>query len=222
MYVKGDFHTHTRHSGDCDMPTEALVRSCMAAGLTWVAVTDHNSIAGALEAREIASLIYPDLRIIVGEEVKSAAGDIIGLFLQEEIPKGLSPLDTVKRIKDQGGLVSIPHPFDRIRRGPLPKWALEDVAPHAHFVETLNARTILASDLTRCRELVEWAALSPLGVSDSHTPGELGSAYTEMEDFDGTPSSLIEAVRAGRVVGRKSNPLVHAITAYVKLKKRFF
>ena len=222
MYVKGDFHTHTRHSGDCDMPTEALVRSCMAAGLTWVAVTDHNSIAGALEAREIASRIYPDLRIIVGEEVKSATGDIIGLFLEEEIPKGLPPMDTVKRIKDQGGLVSIPHPFDRIRRGPLPRWALEDVAPHAHFVETLNARTILAGDLARCRELVEWAALTPLGVSDSHTPGEFGAAYTEMEDFDGDPASFVEAVRAGRVMGRRSSPLVHSITAYVKLKKRFF
>ena len=222
MYVKGDFHTHTRHSGDCDTPTETVVRSCAEAGLKWVAVTDHNSIAGALEAHEIASRIYPDLRIIVGEEVKSSAGDIIGLFLQEEIPKGLSPMDTVKRIQDQGGLVSIPHPFDRIRRGPLPKWALEDVAPHADFVETLNARTILASDLARCRELAEWAFLTPLGVSDSHTPGEFGAAYTEMEDFDGTPGSLIQAVRAGRVVGHRSSPLVHAVTAYVKLKKRFF
>lgn len=116
----------------------------------------HNSIAGALEAREIAARICPDLRIIVGEEVKSSAGDIIGLFLEEEIPKGLSPLDTVKRIKDQGGLVSIPHPFDRIRRGPLPKWALEEVAPHAHFVEVLNARTVLPADLARCRDLAEW------------------------------------------------------------------
>ena len=222
MYVKGDFHTHTRHSGDCDTPTETVVRSCAAAGLKWVAVTDHNSIAGALEARETASRIYPDLRIIVGEEVKSSAGDIIGLFLQEEIPKGLPPMETVKRIKDQGGLVSIPHPFDRIRRGPLPRWALEDVAPHAHFVETLNARTILASDLARCRELAEWAALTPLGVSDSHTPGEVGSAYTEMEDFNGDPASFSEAVKAGRVVGHRSSPLVHAITAYVKLKKRFF
>ena len=198
------------------------MRSCMASGLKWVAVTDHNSIAGALEARDIASRISPDLRIIVGEEVKSSAGDIIGLFLEEEIPKGLSPLDTVKRIKDQGGLVSIPHPFDRIRRGPLPKWALKEVAPHADFVEVLNARTILSGDLARCREMAERGALTPLGVSDSHTPGELGAAYTEMEDFDGGPASFVEAVRAGRVVGRRSSPLVHAITAYVKLKKRFF
>ena len=158
----------------------------------------------------------------MGEEVKSSDGDIIGLFLEEEIPKGLPPMETVKRIKDQGGLVSIPHPFDRIRRGPLPKWALEDVAAHADFVEVLNARTILAGDLARCRELAEWAFLTPFGVSDSHTPGEFGAAYTEMEDFDGTPGSLIEAVRAGCVVGRRSSPLVHAITAYVKLKKRFF
>ena len=222
MYVKGDFHTHTRHSGDCDTPTETVVRRCAAAGLTWVAITDHNSISGALEAREIASRICPDLRIIVGEEVKSSAGDIIGLFLEEEIPKGLSPLDTVKRIKDQGGLVSIPHPFDRIRRGPLPKWALEEVGPHANFVEVLNARTILPGDLARCRDLAEWASLAPLGVSDSHTPGEFGSAYTEIEDFDGSPASLIEAVRAGRVAGRRSSPLVHTTTAYVKLKKRFF
>ena len=112
--LKADLHMHTAFSLDCDTPPEVVVKRCIAAGLNCIAITDHNTIRGALEVGKLA-----DFRVIVGEEVKSSEGDIIGLFLEEEIPRGLSPLETVSRIKDQDGLVMVPHPFDTIRRGPL-------------------------------------------------------------------------------------------------------
>ena len=213
--LKGDFHMHTEHSGDCDTPPEVLVRRCRQVGLDCIAVTDHNTIRGALEARELA-----DFTVIVGEEVKSSQGDIIGLFLSEEVPKGLSPLETVRRIKDQGGLVMVPHPFDAVRRGPLTLAALREVLPCVDLIEVLNARTTFQRDLNKCRRLAEETSIPPMAVSDAHTPGELGTAYMELESFEGSALSFMEAIRGARLAGHRSTPLVHLVTAYVKLKKR--
>ncbi|MCE2462643.1 MAG: PHP domain-containing protein [Dehalococcoidia bacterium] len=212
---------HTAFSQDCDTPPDVLVRRCHEVGLNCIAVTDHNVIEGALEARRLAAP-YSDLMVIVGEEVKSSQGDIIGLFLKEEVPRGLSPMDTVRCIKDQGGLVMVPHPFDAVRRGPLSPDALRQVLPHVDVIEILNARTILSRDLEKCRSLAAETPIPTVGVSDAHTPGELGSAYVEFDKFDGSPSSFKYAVGGGRIVGHRSTPLVHLVTGYVKVKKRFF
>ena len=101
--LRGDFHMHTAFSRDSDTPPDMLVRRCCEVGLNCIAVTYHNVIEGALEVQKLAAS-YPDLMVIVGEEVKSSEGDIIGLSLKEEVPKGMSPMDTVRCIKDQGGL----------------------------------------------------------------------------------------------------------------------
>ena len=215
MSLKGDFHMHTSASGDCDTPAKALVRRCREVGLNCIAVTDHNSIRGALDTRELA-----DFTVIVGEEVKSSQGDIIGLFLEDEIPRGLSPMETVRRIKGQGGLVMVPHPKDSIRKGPLSPAALREILPYVDLIEVLNARTILPRDVERCRRLAAETSATPTAVSDAHTPGELGSAYMEMDDFDGSAESFKAAVANGRIAGHRSTPLVHLVTAYVKVKKR--
>ena len=216
MRLKGDFHMHTRFSGDCDASPEVMVRRCEKQGLNCIAVTDHNTIAGALAVRELA-----DFPVIIGEEVMSSHGDIIGLFLEEEVPRGLPPLETVRRIKDQGGLVVVPHPFDTVRRGPLSPDALREILSYVDMVEVMNARTILPRDLAKCRRLAAETLLTPLAVSDAHTPGELGSAYTELDGFDGSAASFKRAVEAGTLAGHRSSPLVHLVTAYVKVKKRF-
>ena len=215
MSLKGDFHLHTGASGDCDTAPEVLVQRCRRVGLNCIAVTDHNSIRGAVRVRELA-----DFMVIVGEEIMSTHGDIIGLFLEEEIPARLSPLETVLRIKGQGGLVMVPHPFDTIRRGPLAPAAFREILPHVDLVEVLNARTILPWDLGRCRRLASETGTTPVAVSDAHTPGELGSAYMELDGFDGTAASFKEAVGSGRLAGGRSSPLVHGVTAYVKVKKK--
>ena len=215
MTLRADLHMHTVYSSDCDTPPERLVRRCREVGLDCIAITDHNTIRGALEVRKLA-----DFPVIVGEEVMSSEGDIIGLFLEEEIPKGLSPLETVRRIKEQGGLVMVPHPFDTIRRGPLSPAGLAEIMPHVDMTEVLNARTILPGDLGRCRRLASEARITPVAVSDAHTTAELGSAYIEIDGFDGSPDSFKSAVQQARIFGHRSNPLVHMITAYVKVKKR--
>ncbi len=216
--LRCDFHMHTSFSGDCATPPELVVKRCLEAGLNCIAITDHNSINGALEVRRLARAL-DGLEVIVGEEVKSSRGDIIGLFLEEEIPRGLSPLETVRSIRDQGGLVVVPHPFDAIRRGPLPKTALQEILPYVDLIEVLNARTILPWDIKRCRRLASETSITPLAVSDAHTLGELGSAYLEVDGFDGSAPSLKEAAREGRIVGGRSTPLVHLVTAYVKARR---
>ena len=215
MPFNADFHMHTDFSRDCDTAPKKLVNQCKSVGLNCIAVTDHNSIRGALEVRELA-----DFTVIVGEEVKTSQGDIIGLFLEEEIPRGLSPLETVRRIKDQGALVMVPHPVDAIRRGPLKKAALREILPYVDFLEVLNARTILPGDLAKCRRLAAEASITAVAVSDAHTLGELGSAYMQFDEFDGSPRSLKSEMVGGRIVGGRSTPLVHLVTAYVKAKKR--
>ena len=215
MSLKADLHMHTAFSGDCNTPPDVVVRQCQEIGLNCIAVTDHNSISGGLEVRKLA-----DFTVIVGEEVKSSQGDIIGLFLEEEIPRGLSPLETVHRIRDQGGLVLVPHPFDTIRRGPLSPVALREILPYVDLIEVLNARTILPQDLGKCRRMAAETSITPVAVSDAHTPGELGSAYMELDGFDGSALSFKNAVKSGRIVGHRSTPLVHLVTAYVKVKKR--
>ena len=206
---------HTYFSSDCDTPPKVVVERCRRAGLNCIAVTDHNSIQGALEVRKLA-----DFMVIVGEEVKSSHGDIIGLFLEEEIPRGLSPLETVRRIKGQGGLVMVPHPFDSVRRGPLKPDAMREILPHVDLIEVLNARTTFSRDLEKCRRLAAETRVTPVAVSDAHTPWEFGSAYTEMDGFDGSAQSFNEALRGARILGHRSTPLVHLVTACVKLKKR--
>ena len=206
---------HTAFSADCDTPPERVVRRCVEVGLNCIAITDHNTIQGAIEASKLA-----EFKVIVGEEVKSTHGDIIGLFLEEEIPKGLTPLETVRRIKDQGGLVLVPHPVDAIRRGPLSPDALRDILPHVDFMEVLNARTVLAGDLEKCRRLAVQTGTIPVAVSDAHTLGELGSAYVELDGFDGSAPSFKRAMGEAKIVGRRSTPFVHVVTAYVKVKKR--
>ena len=214
MQLKGDLHMHTCFSADCDTPPEVVVRRCVAAGLNCIAITDHNSIRGALEVRELAEFM-----VIVGEEVRSSRGDIIGLFLEQEIPKHLSPLETVHRIKEQGGLVLVPHPIDSIRRGPLPRTALQEILPYVDLIEVLNARTILRRDVARCYRLAEETSITPVAVSDAHTPGELGSAYMELDGFDGSALSLKSALKYGTIVGHRSTPLVHLVTSCVRARR---
>ena len=215
MELKGDFHMHTAFSGDCDTPPKVVVKRCKSVGLNCIAVTDHNNIRGALEVRELA-----DFPVIVGEEVMSSQGDIIGLFLEEEIPRGLSPLETVRRIKDQGGLVQVPHPFDMFRRGPLTAAALREILPYVDLIEVLNARTIFPWDLAKCRRMATNNSITPIAVSDSHTLRELGSAHMIMDSYDGSARSFFAAIKGGRIAGHRSTPLVHLVTAYVKAKKR--
>lgn len=210
--MRVDLHTHTEYSSDSELALADAVAGWQRAGIDCVAVTDHNTIAGALALRE-----WAPLRVIVGNEIKTREGEIIGLFLEEDIPRGLTPEETIGRIRDQKGLVMIPHPFDRFRRSRLTEEALMRVLPQVDIMEVFNARTTLARDNRRGEVLAAEHGLIPAAGSDSHTAHELGQSYVEMADFD-SPQAFLESLREGRLVKRQSSWFVHAATRWTKLR----
>jgi predicted metal-dependent phosphoesterase TrpH len=216
--LRADLHLHTMHSRDCLTRPDDIIARCHERGIDCIAVTDHHAIAGALALRERAPFT-----VIVGEEIKTTGGEVIGLFMRDipkqPIPKRLPPIDTVKRIKALGGLVVVPHPFDRLRRSPLKPRALEDVLPYADAVEVLNARTWLAADNERSRRLSRAWNLPATAGSDAHTLGEIGAACVEIDPFDG-PDEFLRALVRGRVGGRSSSIWVHVPSTIAKVMKR--
>ena len=216
MMLRGDFHMHTHFSGDCLTEPEALVKRCLEVGLNCIAVTEHNTIRGALAVREMAPFM-----VIVAEEVRTTQGEVTGLFLSEEVPKGLAPVEAAKRIKEQGGLVSIPHPYDLFRGSPLSRQGIEEVLPYADIVEAFNARTTRLRDNASSHRLAMDHGLLLTAVSDAHTAGELGTTYTELPEFDGTPEGFKKALKEARLVERRANPIVHLYSTLNKLRHKF-
>jgi dephospho-CoA kinase len=210
---KVDLHVHTSYSHDSLSAPEAVIERARRAGLSRVAVTDHNEIDGALLARELA----PDL-VIVGEEVRTAEGlDLIGLFLDERIPRGLRFEEVAAEIRRQGAIVYLPHPFDRYR-GAKPSF-LDGVVEWVDVVEGLNARV---HSRRRNERAVAWARAHelPLGAgSDAHLLGEVGRAWVELPSFEDAPGFL-EATRRGRIGGRRSGHWVHLGSTWAKLGKK--
>ena len=217
MTLRGDFHMHTHFSFDCVTPPEALMKRCQDVGLTCIAVTDHNSIRGAQALRAIAPFM-----VILGEEIKSTAGEITGLFIQEEIEPGLSPVETAKRIKEQGGLVSIPHPFTGMGRSSLARGPLMEILAYVDIVEGFNARTMETRLNEEGREFAREHGLAVTAVSDSHTLTELGHTFTELPEFDGTPEAFKEALREASYTKRPAPKLVHLYSTFSKLRRKLF
>ena len=212
--LKADLHTHTYFSPDALTSPEKYVRTCLERRINCVAVTDHNAIAGALAVQKLATF-----KVIIGEEVESREGEIIGLFLQEEVPGGLSAEETVERIKEQGGLVCVPHPFDRFRGEHLAEAALTRILPQVDIIEVFNARTTRQADNERAARFAEEHGLAASAGSDAHSARELGRACVEMPDFEG-PREFVQALREGRIVGRLSSPLVHLWSRWAWLRRR--
>lgn len=215
MY-RSDFHIHTCYSPDSVMSPQLLVDKCVKEGITCIAVTDHNSIQGALETTKISPF-----KIIVGEEVTSAGGEIVGLFLKEVIPRGLSPIETVERIKAQGGLVSIPHPFDIFRRNVITTEALTQIIPYVDIVEEFNARNNFQSANRRALALAQKYGKLTVSVTDAHTAYEVGRTYTELPDFDGTADGFLVALSKARFMKKPTTPLIHVVTTITKAWKKF-
>lgn len=168
------------------------------AGIDVLCITDHNAIAGARELRDRLPC-----RVIVGEELRTHAGEIIGLFLTERLPFGLSPMEAARRIRDQGGLVYIPHPFDPMRAN-LRETELRALAAEGLIdaMEALNAKTSLGHLNQRAADVAAELGVAAGAGSDAHVAEAIGSAYLEMPDFDDDdPRSFLDAMRAGRVMG---------------------
>ncbi len=215
MTLRGDFHMHTHFSHDCLTTPEALVKRCLRVGLNCIAVTDHNSLEGGRAAQGIAPFT-----VIVGAEIRSTAGEITGLFLREDIPAGLDPVETARRIKEQGALVSVPHPFTGMGRSALDRASATDLLPYIDIVEGFNARTMRARDNNEARRFASEHGLPITAVSDAHTTSELGSTFTELPEFDGTPDGFRRALAEATLTETPASAFVHVYTTLNKLVRR--
>jgi predicted metal-dependent phosphoesterase TrpH len=201
-----DLHMHTDHSGDCATPVEVLLATAREQGLGAIAVTDHNEISGALEARRQAegSGPHPPVRVIVAEEIKTAEqGEVIGLFIEEKIPRGLSMAETVAEIKRQGGLVYVPHPFDRMHAVPDYEHLLE-IVDDVDAIEVFNPRVAIgAFNEEAVRFAAKYRIVAGAG-SDSHVAQGLGSVRIRMRDFDG-PQEFLQSLRDAEITTKPSS-----------------
>jgi len=208
-----DLHMHTDHSYDCATPVEVLLAEARARGLGAIAITDHNEISGALEARAKAD----GLTVIVGEEVKTAEqGEVIGLFIEEKIPRGLTLAETIAEIKRQGGLVYVPHPFDRMHSVPDYEHLLA-VIDDVDAIEVFNPR-IAITEFNE--EAVRFAAKYriPAGAgSDAHVPQGLGSVRIRMRDFDG-PQEFLQSLRDADIIRNPASLLYVQALKFLQTK----
>ncbi len=212
--IKADLHVHTCYSTDCCTPLEQITNHCLKTGINCIAISDHNTIAGALKLREIAPF-----RIIIAEEIRTSIGELMGLFLKAEIPQGLSAEETIARVKSQGGLVSIPHPFGRSPLQKAKKLLTEEVLSQVDIIEAFNSRSPFHISSAKVQNLALKYRLAVSAGSDAHTLGEIGRAYVEMPEFN-SPTDFLLSLSQGRISGRKSSPLVHLGTTWVKIRKQ--
>jgi predicted metal-dependent phosphoesterase TrpH len=198
--VRVDLHVHSSASFDCVVEPEQVAAMCRRLGLAPVFLTDHDSIAGALR-------LGATQRVVVGEEVMTTDGELIGLFLDHEVPAGLAPKEAAARIKGQGGLIYLEHPYDPFRRH-LSEDAIEAVADLIDIVEVFNGRSDGNAN-RRAEDLCGALGAAPGAGSDSHSTKELGTVYVEMEDFQGAQDFLIK-LRDGKIVKRRAKLLLMA------------
>ncbi len=209
---KVDFHSHTLYSADSIATVSEQIAAARAGGLDRLVITDHNTLRGALEAHAAA----PDL-IIVGEEVQTTEGELLAAFVTKEVPRGLDPLEALKRLRDQGAFISVSHPFDPHRSG----WKLETLemlAPLVDAVETRNGRMIKNEYNTKAEEYATQHNLSRTAGSDGHHPSEIGRVFSLLPPFYNAESLKI-AIRGAQSCGEISSPFVHFYSTWARIVK---
>ncbi|MEA2410856.1 MAG: hypothetical protein QOC77_1417, partial [Thermoleophilaceae bacterium] len=200
-------------SHDCATPVDKLLETAKERGLGAIAVTDHNEVSGALEARERAN----GIKVIVGEEVKTAdQGEVIGLFIEKKIPRGLTLQETISAIRDQGGLVYVPHPFDRMHSVPDYEHLL-DVVEDIDAIEVFNPRVAFSAFNEEAERFAAKYRIVAGAGSDSHVPQGLGSVKIAMRDFDG-PEEFLESLRDADIVRKRQSLLYVQALKFIQTK----
>ena len=200
---------------DCDTPLDKIIARCLEVGINCIAICDHGTAEGALKMRDIAP--FP---VIVAEEILTPHGEIMGMFLEETIPSGLSVEQTISRIRAQGGLVCLPHPFDTFRQSALPRNIADEIAEQIDVVEVFNSRTLRSQNSAEALAFALKYGIARSAGSDAHTPYEIGKAYVEMPEFNGK-DDFLQALEKGEISGQRTTPLIHFAGVWARLKKRF-
>ena len=213
--LKADLHIHTIYSFDCNTPLDKIISRCLETGINCIAIADHGTAEGALRAQSLAPFT-----VIVAEEILTTQGEIMGMFLRDTIPSGLSMEQTISRIRAQGGLVCIPHPFDTVARSALGGRILEEIAEQIDVIEVFNSRSPFPGASTKALTFAHKHGIPGSVGSDAHTPSEIGNAYVEMPEFNGK-DDFLQALAKGRIFGHKANPLVHFASTWARLRKKF-
>lgn len=220
--MKVDFHVHTNHSPDSVIDWPTLAASCKARGIDAIAIMDHDVIDGAFEFAKLSEEARARgdwaPRILVGEEVRTTGGEICGLFLEEWVPDHLSPVETMDRIRAQGGLVYVPHPFDLLKLKRLKARDLEALTDRIDIIEAFNGKPRLPLANVLARRFLKKQGFPRGAGSDSHEPTHLGAAHVVMDDFEG-PQDLLKKLADGRVEGKLYSPFASAYTR-VKIRRR--
>ena len=210
--LKADLHIHTEYSIDCNTPLAKIINRCLETGINCVAVADHGTVEGALEMQNLASFT-----VIVAEEILTPHGEIMGMFLKETIPNGLSVEETISQIRAQDGLVCVPHPFDLLRLSALNEKVTAEIVEQIDVVEVFNSRNPFLHGTAKAQAFAEKYGITQSAGSDAHTLHEIGNAYVEMPEFKGK-DDFLQALAKGKTFGQKTNPLNHFLSTWAKIK----
>jgi len=200
--IRAEFHCHTVYSHDSSNRIPQLVAAARERGIARLAVTDHNTIKGALLAKELD----PQL-VIVGEEILTQSGELLAYYISKAVPKGLTANETISRLKEQGAFIAIPHVFDRRRHG----WRMDDlleILPFVDALEVFNARCLAGSTNQRALAFAEERGLPMIAGSDAHSLVELGLGSVLLPEFN-SPDELRASLKTAVIEGRLVSPLEH-------------
>jgi hypothetical protein len=209
--IRVDLHIHTVYSKDGFITPRELIYRCKKKRIDCVAICDHNTIQGALQFKDEVPL-----KIIVGEEVDTSEGEVIGLFLKKEIFSGLSPTETIEEIKEQDGLVYLPHPFDAFRKATLTADALNQIFKDIDIVEVFNSRNLLSKSNKKALQFGKRNGFALAVGSDAHTRYEIGNSYLEMEDFE-VKEDFLENLKNAKLVTKRTSIFVRMWIKFLKM-----
>jgi len=212
--IRLEFHCHTHASKDSLTRPIDLISAARRKRIDRVVVTDHNSIAGAREAQAID----PEL-IIIGEEIMTTKGEILAAFVQEEIPAGLSPLETIARLKEQGAFISVSHPFDEMRAGGWREPDLLEIIPLVDAIEVYNSRCMLPRFNRQAEAFARRHNLAGTVGSDAHAAFELGRSLLLLDQFEGA-EGLRKVIRGAKIRVKWSPWWFHFVSRYASMKKK--
>lgn len=209
-----EFHCHTDASKDSLTRPADLVAAARRKGIDRVVVTDHNSIAGAVAAHRLD----PE-RVVVGEEIMTTRGEILAAYVTEEIPAGLTPQETIRRLRGQGAFISVSHPFDRLRKGGWAEADLLEILPLVDAIEVFNSRCFDRRANDQAEAFAEKHNIPGTVGSDAHAAFELGQSLLRLDPFDG-PDEMRRVIRAGVPLTKMSPWWVHLVSRYASMKKK--